>query len=88
MLKSELFNNEALQFSIEELNQAKNFMIFAASGEIEKNEPEAFKHLRNLICLENELKLLLRNLICLDNELNLLLENLPFVTVEESLSNE
>ena len=74
MMKSGLLHEEVTKRKIEELNKVKDYLICAANGEIEKNDPTALEHLQVLVYLTMDL--------------NDLLENLPFITVDiERLSN-
>lgn len=74
MIKSDLLFEDAIQRRIEELNKVKDYLVLAATGEVEKNDPIALEHLQALAYLTREL--------------NDLLRNLPFITVDiDELSN-
>lgn len=73
-MKSDLLHKEVIQRRIEEINKVKNYLILAATGEVEENDSTALEHLKTLVYLTMDL--------------NDLLENLPFITVDiEKLSN-
>lgn len=74
MLKSDLLHEEVIQRRIEELDAAKDYLIFAATGEVEKNDSIALEHLQAMVYITMDLKDLLKNL--------------PYITVDtERLSN-
>ena len=74
MMRSDLLLKEVIKTRIEELNQAKDYLICAAHGDIEKNDSSALDHLQALVYMTIDLKDLL--------------ENLPFITVDiDRLSN-
>lgn len=74
MMRSDLLLKEVTKRRIEELNKVKDYLICAATGDIEKNDASALDHLQVLVYLTMDLKDLL--------------ENLPFITVDiEGLSN-
>lgn len=74
MMKSDLLLKEVTKKRIEELNKAKDYLICAANGNVEKEDSSALEHLQVLVYLTMDL--------------NDLLENLPFITVDiERLSN-
>lgn len=74
MMKSDLLLKEVTKKRIEEFNKVKDYLICAANGEIEKEDPTVLKHLQALVYLTMDL--------------NDLLENLPFISFDiERLSN-
>lgn len=74
MMKSDLLLEEVIKRKIEELNKVKDYLIFAATSGVEKNDSTALEHLQVLAYTTMDL--------------NDLLENLPFITVDiEKLSN-
>lgn len=74
MLKSDLLFEDGIQRRIEELNKVKDYLILAATGEVEKNDSTALEHLQTLVYTTIEL--------------DELLKNLPFITVDiDILSN-
>ncbi|MBW8334850.1 MAG: hypothetical protein K0M40_22730 [Prolixibacteraceae bacterium] len=73
-MKSDLLLKEVTQKKIEKLNEVKDYLICAATGDIEKNDSTALEHLQTLVYLTNDL--------------NCLMDNLPFISVDfEGLSN-
>ncbi len=68
MIHSDLLHNEVIKTRIEEISKVKDYLILAATGEVEENDPTALEHLKAIILLTMDL--------------NDLLENLPFITVD------
>lgn len=68
MIKSDLLHEEVIQKRIEDITKAKDYLILAATGQVEKNDELALVHLQNLVYLGIDLKDLL--------------DNLPFITVD------
>lgn len=62
IIKSYLLNEEGIQIKIDELNKVKDYLIFAATGEVEKNDPVSLEHLKALVYLTDDLESLLTNL--------------------------
>ena len=68
MIKSDLLFKEVIQKRIDDLTKAKDYLILAATGQVEVNDELALVHLQNLVYLGIDLKDLL--------------DNLPFITVD------
>ena len=68
MLTSDLLKAEVIKVKIQELEKAKDYLIFAATGQIEENDSLALEHLKKLAYLTGDLESLL--------------ENLPFITID------
>jgi len=74
MIKSDLLYEDAIERRTEEINKVKDYLILAATGEVEKNDSTVLEHLQTLVYITLELEQLLTNL--------------PFITVDDKrLSN-
>jgi hypothetical protein len=62
MTKSDLLHQDEVKDYIEKIEKVKTWIIYAATGEIEKNNEGAFEHLLNMNYLQMKLNDLLENL--------------------------
>jgi hypothetical protein len=62
MIKTDLLSPEDVASQLKKIRKIKSYLIYAATGHIEKNDAIALIHLKNLTDLEIHLKDLLENL--------------------------
>ena len=64
VMKSDLLLSEEVASYIKKIEDAKTYLIFAITGQIEKNDEVALEHLKNLSQLQMHLGDLQSNLEC------------------------
>jgi hypothetical protein len=62
MIRTDLLLPKEVASQLKKVVEIKNYLIYAATGDIEKNDANALPHLKNLNDLESHLKDLLDNL--------------------------
>ncbi len=72
VIKSDLLLNESVEQFNKQLEEVKTYLIYAATGQVEKNDSGVLEHLKNLNYLQSQLSELSdnlqRELIIFDNE--------------------
>lgn len=62
VIKSDLLLADEVSYYIKEIEAAKTYLIYAATGEVEKNDEVALEHLKSLSYLQMNLEHLQENL--------------------------
>ena len=62
VVKSDLLYKDVVEQFNKQLEEVKTYLIYAASGEVEENDPGVLKHLKNLNYLQSQLSDLSNNL--------------------------
>ena len=62
MYRTDLLLPKEVARQLKRIREIKTYLIYAATGNVEKNDEEALTHLKNLNDLETDLKSLLENL--------------------------